>query len=71
MADLLDSIPIDACPACGTVLQESRCRGCGFVRPRYAGQPAATGCRVSAAKRKQPEHTRRLTTRRTHLVSRR
>lgn len=36
MADLLDSIPIDACPACGTVLQELRCRGCGFVRPAPA-----------------------------------
>lgn len=32
MTDPLDTIPIDACPECGTVLQEGRCRGCGYAR---------------------------------------
>lgn len=32
MTDPLDAISIDACPECGTVLQDGRCRGCGYAR---------------------------------------
>lgn len=29
----LDAIPIEKCPSCRTVLQEGRCRGCGYEAP--------------------------------------
>jgi hypothetical protein len=50
MTDPLDTIPIDACPDCGTALQDARCRGCGFARevpPRGAADWAAGNPRSS------------------------
>lgn len=41
--DPLATIPVDACPECGAVMQDRGCSGCGYERPapRHVERPTA------------------------------